>query len=188
MQFCPVNQPPLCTIDELRGICLFPTGEQELPTEDIDEVYQGIYIGNAVSASNIEELNLRNIGYVLNAAHGSDETMNMVQVLKPEEYNQAGIEFLGIPAIDMMSFPLNEHFDPAIAFIKKGISANKNVLVHCKLGISRSATLVLAYLMQEERLQLQEATRMVRQRREILPNDGFLSQLCVFNELLRQKR
>lgn len=184
----PPPKEPLCTIEELREICLFPTGRQEFPTEDYDEVYPGIYIGNAASASNLKDLNDKNIGYVLNAGHGSDESLNMVNVLEPEAYNQAGIEFLGIPAIDMASYPLNEHFGRAIAFIKDGISAKKHVLVHCKQGISRSAALVLAYLVQEEEMQLQQATRMVRQRREIMPNDGFLLQLCEFHEFLNPRK
>ncbi|KAG8183343.1 hypothetical protein JTE90_013034 [Oedothorax gibbosus] len=179
---------PLCTVSELRGICLWPSGTQEFPTEDCDEVYPGIFLGNAASASDIEKLNLMNIGYVLNAAHGLDASLNMIQVLSPEEYQLSGIVFLGIPAIDMMSYPLNSHFGTAVSFIKEGLVAGKGVLVHCKQGISRSAALVLAYLVQEEGLELQEATRVVRSRREILPNDGFLMQLCELNEFLNNKK
>lgn len=51
------------------------------------------------------------------------------------------------------------------------------VLVHCARGISRSATLALAYLMIKERLTLVEATEAVRRHRNILPNIGFLNQL-----------
>lgn len=58
------------------------------------------------------------------------------------------------------------------------------VMVHCKVGASRSATIVLAFLMIKRHMTIQEAVRMVRARREIVPNDGFLQQLCEFNEKL----
>lgn len=51
------------------------------------------------------------------------------------------------------------------------------VFVHCLMGVSRSATLVLAFLMICEQLTLKEAARVVRQHRDICPNPGFLNQL-----------
>ncbi|KAL8202234.1 UNVERIFIED_CONTAM: hypothetical protein K2H54_003843 [Gekko kuhli] len=51
------------------------------------------------------------------------------------------------------------------------------VLVHCAMGISRSATLVLAFLMIRENKTLVDALNTVRQHRGVCPNSGFLSQL-----------
>lgn len=67
------------------------------------------------------------------------------------------------------------------------------VLVHCVMGRSRSATLVLAYLMMKHSLSVVDAIEHVRQRRCILPNHGFLKQLraldiTIQEERLRQKR
>lgn len=67
------------------------------------------------------------------------------------------------------------------------------VLVHCVMGRSRSATLVLAYLMMKHSLSVVDAIEHVRQRRCILPNHGFLKQLRALDirlqeERLRQKR
>jgi len=58
------------------------------------------------------------------------------------------------------------------------------VMVHCKLGSSRSAAIVLAYLMLKRHLPAPEAVSLVRSKREICPNDGFLQQLCDLNEQL----
>lgn len=67
------------TIDELKHVCLFPShGGQEYPTTDMDEVYPGIYLGNAASAADIDRLHRHNIGYVLNVAHGTDASLNQV--------------------------------------------------------------------------------------------------------------
>lgn len=51
------------------------------------------------------------------------------------------------------------------------------VLVHCHVGVSRSATLVLAYLMLKQHLTLVEAICAVKENRGVTPNRGFLRQL-----------
>lgn len=51
------------------------------------------------------------------------------------------------------------------------------VLVHCHVGVSRSATLVLAYLMLKQNLTLVEAICVVKDNRGVIPNRGFLRQL-----------
>lgn len=58
------------------------------------------------------------------------------------------------------------------------------VLVHCAMGISRSATLVLAFLMIYENMTLVEAIQTVQAHRNICPNSGFLRQLQVLDNRL----
>ena len=62
------------------------------------------------------------------------------------------------------------------------------VLVHCVMGRSRSASLVLAYLMMEQGLSVVAAIEHVRQRRCILPNHGFLRQLRALDIALQEER
>jgi len=52
------------------------------------------------------------------------------------------------------------------------------VLVHCIMGISRSATITIAYLMIKKGLRAKEAVEKVKKARDIRPNDGFLKQLA----------
>ncbi|XP_042303626.1 dual specificity protein phosphatase 4 [Sceloporus undulatus] len=55
------------------------------------------------------------------------------------------------------------------------------VLVHCHAGISRSATICLAYLIMKKRVKLEEAFEFVKQRRSIIsPNFSFMGQLLQF--------
>lgn len=59
-----------------------------------------------------------------------------------------------------------------------------NTLVHCHFGVSRSATLVIAYLMEKYRLSYEQAHAYVKQRRNFInPNPGFVNQLREYQRL-----
>lgn len=64
------------------------------------------------------------------------------------------------------------------------ISLLGKVLVHCHVGVSRSATLVLAYLMLKQKLTLVEAVCAIKDNRGVIPNRGFLRQLIKLDEQL----
>ena len=62
--------------------------------------------------------------------------------------------------------------------ISQALQKKKNVMVHCKAGISRSAALVIAYLMIEHKCQYEDAYLHVKNKRAIIaPNEGFVRQL-----------
>ena len=56
-------------------------------------------------------------------------------------------------------------------------------MVVCWQGAIRSATVVLAYMVRYKGVGLKEVARMVKQKRDIRPNNFFLQQLIdyVFN-------
>lgn len=71
--------------------------------------------------------------------------------------------------------PISAHFKECIDFID---SIDGPVLIHCWAGISRSATIVVAYLMTKREMKFKEAIEFVKERRSfICPNDGFIDQL-----------
>jgi protein-tyrosine phosphatase len=60
--------------------------------------------------------------------------------------------------------------------------------VHCFAGVSRSATIVIAYLMQELGKGMLEAMKFVKRRRPVVsPNFGFQRQLMDFESALWDK-
>lgn len=56
------------------------------------------------------------------------------------------------------------------------------------MGISRSATCALVYLMINKKMSAVDAIRTVRLRRDIRPNDGFLHQMAELDNELRRER
>lgn len=53
-------------------------------------------------------------------------------------------------------------------FISDALKQGKNILVHCAMGRSRSATLVIVYLMLTKKVNLREAYGYVKERRDII--------------------
>ncbi|KAG7270621.1 hypothetical protein CRUP_010916 [Coryphaenoides rupestris] len=72
---------------------------------------------------------------------------------------------------------MSANFQSAASFIHGALSRGGRVLVHCHVGVSRSATLVLAYLMLKQKLTLVDAICAVKDKRGVVPNRGFLRQL-----------
>ena len=63
------------------------------------------------------------------------------------------------------------------------------MLVHCSAGISRSAAIVIGYLMKEFSLSLNDAHQFVRSRREIIsPNLDFMGELTEYETKLIRDR
>ena len=66
--------------------------------------------------------------------------------------------------------------------------SNGKVLVHCQAGISRSSTIVIAYLMKKKGISLETAFRETKKIRSIVePNILFYSQLYEFESELHKK-
>lgn len=132
---------------------------------------------------------LRGLGitHVVNASCGKDRSLSLVNT-SPEFYRSSGIDFLGIEALDLSIFPLYKHFNESSDFIHEALIMGGKVLVHCGEGISRSATIVLAYLMIKRGFTAQESVAQVRRHRSILPNCGFLKQICDLNDSLIQRK
>lgn len=56
--------------------------------------------------------------------------------------------YLYIPVEDKSTANLGQYFEKCVQFIEKS-RKKTNVLVHCKVGISRSSAIVIAYLMKK---------------------------------------
>ncbi|XP_041643838.1 dual specificity protein phosphatase 26-like isoform X3 [Cheilinus undulatus] len=126
-----------------------------------DEVWPRLYIGDQDSAENRNDLALNRVTHILNAAHSNRRG-------QPEMYKAMDITYMGIEAHDSCNFDMSVNFQAAADFIHRALSRG---------GVSRSATLVLAYLMLKQNLTLVEAICAVKDNRGVIPNRGFLRQL-----------
>ncbi|KAJ2914655.1 hypothetical protein MD484_g5766, partial [Candolleomyces efflorescens] len=76
------------------------------------------------------------------------------------------------------------YFEETNKFIMDALAENETnkVLVHCQQGISRSATIVCAYVIATMQLDALEAIEYVQAKRSIVcPNSGFRLQLATFS-------
>lgn len=99
----------------------------------------------------------------------------ILSILSTSVPKNTGIDYKQIKLADTPTALINKHFREAIDFIEGHIREGRNVLVHCRVGMSRSATLVIAYLMHKEWLSYDEAYKKVKEKRRIIqPNIGFV--------------
>lgn len=138
----------------------------------------GYYINQMASKDNLVD-QVRNvpIRYILNVSNDND-----IGIPFPRGFTG---RYMRIPVDDSPNENLEQYFESAIHFINEAKSNGHAVLVHCAMGISRSATIVLAYLMYTERINLEAAfKKLVRARPIVNPNHGFIMQLIDWQKKL----
>ncbi|XP_075466452.1 dual specificity protein phosphatase 13A-like [Ascaphus truei] len=168
------DPPPVWELEALLNACT-PASHH------VDQVFPNLYLGDVVIASDKAKLQKMGITHILNVAHASWECSED-DIVYGEE-----IQYHGITAEDCPEFNISGFLRPGARFIHKALNTpNGKVLVHCVMGKSRSATLVLAYLMIYQRFSLPDAIRHVTQHRGIAPNRGFLQQLQQLETELKQ--
>lgn len=145
--------------------------------ESSSQVLSYLYLGSEWNASNRDELLENNVGYILNITQEIDNFF-------PEDF-----VYKNIRLYDVAGSCLSAYFNETYDFIEEARKQGKSCLVHCKMGISRSAATVIAYLMKEHEFDIGEATQFVRDKRPIIaPNEGFQRQLFEYDGILRCSR
>ncbi|XP_071592639.1 dual specificity protein phosphatase 22 isoform X2 [Heliangelus exortis] len=135
-----------------------------------DEILPGLFIGNFKDARDVEQLSKNNITHIL-SIHDSARPM------------LEGMKYLCIPAADSPSQNLARHFRESIKFIHECRLTGEGCLVHCLAGVSRSVTLVVAYIMTITDFGWEDALSVVRAARSCAnPNMGFQRQLQDFEK------
>lgn len=139
----------------------------------MNQILPGLYIGSLKDSRDVEQLKKNNITHILSVHE------------KPKSGLVKNIVYLCINIDDAPSENISQHFPICIKFIHDARKNNGNVLVHCVLGMSRSPTIVIAYIMTITDFSTAEATNVVKIRRQITnPNFGFQRQLIDFEDLV----
>lgn len=72
-----------------------------------------------------------------------------------------------------------------IYFADEARQNGANILVHCHAGVSRSATITIAYLLKHTKLSMMDIYRLVKGKRSIIsPNFNFMGQLMEYEQAL----
>ena len=153
---------------------LYRTHHMNHPTQ----ILKFLYLGNYKHSSDNKELKKLKINYILNCA------------IECHNYNlPKNVKELHLKVKDIDTFEILYYFDIANEFINKCKLMGGICLVHCKLGVSRSTTFVIAYLMKYANLTTDEAFEFVKNKRSsIKPNDGFMRQLRMYEQILRESQ
>ena len=76
-------------------------------------------------------------------------------------------------------------FDDAFEIIHEALKENGNIYIHCIAGVSRSPTIVIAYLMRLNQWSVYESIEYVKSKRPMTdPNFGFIEQLRLYQSNL----
>ncbi|CCM00844.1 uncharacterized protein FIBRA_02886 [Fibroporia radiculosa] len=91
-----------------------------------------------------------------------------------------------IPVDDSRNAELLGHLDFTADWITHALEHKGRVMVHCVWGMSRSASIAIAYLMVARHMSVDNALKHVVSRRQIVrPNSGFLRQLKLYERILK---
>jgi len=129
-----------------------------------------LFLGNEHNASSLEQLQASNIKCILNL---TEEIPNFF-----ENSSTIRINYMKMNLPDDERTYLPDHLQKMFDFIDIAKSQNSAILVHCRLGVSRSASVVLAYLLKHEYPNLMITMKNIRDKRPIVkPNPSFFKQL-----------
>ncbi|KAJ7988024.1 hypothetical protein DPEC_G00319340 [Dallia pectoralis] len=145
----------------------------DIENAELTPILPFLYLGNERDAQDAHLLQRYNIGYVL----------NVTTHLPLYHYDTGLFAYKRLPATDSNKQNLRQYFEEAFEFIEEAQRANMGVLIHCQAGVSRSATIVIAYLMKHTWMTMTDAYKFVKTRRPVIsPNLNFMGQLLEFEE------
>jgi len=149
---------------------LMVMGQMEVSTEIFDDF---LYLGSEWNASNLDELEQHNIDCVLNVTRE-------IPALYPDKLIYHRVPIWDTPSEDLLPW-----LTDAVDFIIQAQKRGSRCLVHCQRGISRSASMVIAYGMKAHGWTLERSFSYVKARRQIVkPNQGFWRQLQHYETVL----
>jgi protein-tyrosine phosphatase len=135
------------------------------PTHIIDN----IYLGSAFNASNYNSLKRLDIGFVINM---TNEISNYYE--NEIKYKKYGLYDNNKQSItDYLELTYNE----IIKFQRE--NPNKNILIHCFMGASRSASILTYYLYKKHNYSVNDAIIYIKNKRDVVNLTVlFYNELC----------
>ncbi len=139
------------------------------------EIVPNLFLGGRLAAQNWEWLSANSIRTVVNV------TADLSNYYEGEE----GFVYHRIAIEDANGAEIGTHFEATTAAIRDQLEQGRAVLCHCREGLSRSPSIVVAFLMQTMNMPVEEALALVEQKNDMVRiNKGFEAQLNQLNKQL----
>jgi len=142
------------------------------------EILDHITLGSSFDVSDLETLKRLNIGYVLNVAEEFEHPN------PPKHVQFLNLKFQDVVVPGTVQFDI---FEEAFKFMDLALLdsniTKKKVFVHCMRGRSRSATVIIAYLMSRKNMNLREAYLIVKEKRPAIGPHYFMKRQLVDYEI-----
>ena len=156
---------------------IIPKEPPKKPSQSIDKITNKVYLGDIPGSLNTDYFKSENINYVLSISLGGP-------LFSPSYKPELKLKHKIIDMSDEPTSNIIQYFKECILFIEE----SDKIYIHCSAGISRSPTIVIAYLMWKVRVSFDQAFKYVKKiRHYINPNEGFIAQLKEFDKLLNNK-
>lgn len=138
---------------------------------DASLIMEHVYLGCVRSSQDRRKLQRLRIGYLIVCSR-----------TLPEAFSHE-LKYFRVPVEDTTSANIAQYFDRATAFIERARHQKQNILVHCQQGMSRSASIVIAWLIRFHGLSLHNAYWLSKKRRHcVSPNPSFMLQLAEYEK------
>lgn len=108
-----------------------------------DEIVRGLFLGTSADAVHLEDLERHNIRNILNVASECEFTEEQLQAQA-----RGTLTLRKVHMVDHSDHDITKAFPECVVFILNALQRGEGVLVHCRMGVSRSASVVIAFLMQ----------------------------------------
>ena len=120
--------------------------------EAASKIFDYLFLGTEWNASNAEELEANKCWYIINVT-------KEIQNFFPARIRYHNIRIYDTPTSDLLP-----HWEDTYRFVREARRNGSSILIHCKLGVSRSASTVIAYAMKQYNWSLEEAMTHVKVR------------------------
>lgn len=141
-----------------------------------DEIEPGLFLGNLTAATDVDWLKEAGITHIL--------TVDSCPLPRKIQERLPNLIIKYIQMTDMPREDLLTHFEDSYEFIDRALTSDGRVLVHCYFGVSRSATVAIAYMMKKREYNFADAFHAVKaKRRFVSPNPGFMAQLHLYEDM-----
>ena len=137
--------------------------------DPINHIIDNVFLGDFRAADDLDLLKKNNITHIINCVFNLPNSF-------PND-----ITYKNLNLKDEKNQPLLSALEDAYKFIKD--NKDKNILVHCVYGKSRSASVILFYLINEKKYSFKEAKEFAQKIRSCVnPNEGFEKELTKYYE------